>query len=682
MATIWLIERLFKADWDTIFIFLYGIGIGIVLTGVGALYFVTVLSPGLRSTKQPTTSLSTDEEIQKKKDKKTKNIVSRSSTTDETETIVSPDDGSNKERTKKHPRQVSSAQVPPVRDSTSKSAAKSMKAQRPEQNTPDSFVEISKEEKAFRKSYAYANALQSGTEGLPLVLRVAKSARGIPQDRKWVVRFKKDPSSISNGTTTTPRATGVDIPTRHDAFTPVFANSASPQFFSTPLFSGKLIFKVRTNPKSRYARYWIGRRRNFEVQIQGKFRSQPKGRLMFGAEIRERLRLGFVGTTLTRACDKLLHAFVNGVETSFGKDAAAESNNDFESPSNNNGFVRPHIAFPLIDLVDKFIVTPPNATPPELGVDIFPSEDDLSKKERRQHKYNTRDTYSFSFYNMYFDLPNWRLVNLPGLPNVELSSIYNDMPLHFVMYEGEHGMPNLRYFFALEVNHRKNIVDGHRYDKRLLPLLKKAALGQAGEPPLVQTSYPHLVDSNTGGTTTEEESNNNSPDDDEDEVSDYDEDAEIDVDYSSHSSSKLSQDSHSVDSNTPEPFPSASPSPTKRSLVSKVSNAGAKSAMENSQKQDEVKSIHGLSIPCAVTRGRLVFYIAKVWWITRGGERSQMITANGVGKGAEAATNNGVGNITTTNTTTDIRVDTFCVTVPCVNQLRKRLREILKKSDK
>ena len=43
----------------------------------------------------------------------------------------------------------------------------------------------------------------------------------------------------------------------------------------------------------------------------------------------------------------------------------------------------PHIVFPLVNAVDRLIVTPPGVTPPELGLIGVP-ESDADRKRRRQ----------------------------------------------------------------------------------------------------------------------------------------------------------------------------------------------------------------------------------------------------------------------------------------------------------
>ena len=55
--------------------------------------------------------------------------------------------------------------------------------------------------------------------------------------------------------------------------------------FETEIFKGTALLLVRTNPiDSHYRVFFHGTKREFEVQVQGKFKRQPDGEIYVGAE--------------------------------------------------------------------------------------------------------------------------------------------------------------------------------------------------------------------------------------------------------------------------------------------------------------------------------------------------------------------------------------------------------------
>jgi hypothetical protein len=187
---------------------------------------------------------------------------------------------------------------------------------------------------------------------------------------------------------------------------PLVINSRTAIPIRTELFEGKALLLIRppggTDVDPYYqTRIFQGRKRRFEVQLQGRFLKKPTGMLYIGAEVTERMQLGLV----TRGLCRILLAFVrklnNFMHYSFG-DAKGEQ--------------LPHIVFPLWSNVDKLVVTPPGDTPPELGRPL--EEDPQARAKRVKNPTPPSDlsldaTYSLSINSMYIDLPSWKLCNLP-----------------------------------------------------------------------------------------------------------------------------------------------------------------------------------------------------------------------------------------------------------------------------
>jgi len=116
--------------------------------------------------------------------------------------------------------------------------------------------------------------------------------------------------------------------------------------------------------------------------------------------------------------------------------------------------------FPIWKILDRIVISEPGVTPPPLGVEMFPDTGDKQKLNSMKPYpiFDTNHIYSFSFHSMYVDLVNWRVINLPGVDEVELRSIWKDLPIHFVSYDLKEGHElNLhrdvdkRYLFSFSV---------------------------------------------------------------------------------------------------------------------------------------------------------------------------------------------------------------------------------------
>jgi len=75
--------------------------------------------------------------------------------------------------------------------------------------------------------------------------------------------------------------------TKHpQLFSPCPPNSRTPVPFETELFRGVCLLLLRTEPMdSHYRAFFHGTKRQFEVQVQGRFKRQPTGEIYVGAGI-------------------------------------------------------------------------------------------------------------------------------------------------------------------------------------------------------------------------------------------------------------------------------------------------------------------------------------------------------------------------------------------------------------
>ncbi|RHY72352.1 hypothetical protein DYB34_001705 [Aphanomyces astaci] len=228
----------------------------------------------------------------------------------------------------------------------------------------------------------------------------------------------------------------------------LWPNSDTPVEIENEYFSGRILFLLKTEPRSpTWGQLFVGRRRLFWIQLQGKFKKQPQGIVYVGGEIPNKMKLGFFAKGLCRVLLSVINCLVVGLHNSFGRlypgDVAAVDDEEL-----------PHLAFPLHSSVDEFICTPAGEDPPALGADGF-----METREERAHRrsgkhpyeFNTHDTYSFSFFNFYLDFENWKVVNAPGVPDIHLAQFWGNMPLRIVSYSL--AQPSPRHTRALKLYH-------------------------------------------------------------------------------------------------------------------------------------------------------------------------------------------------------------------------------------
>lgn len=250
-------------------------------------------------------------------------------------------------------------------------------------------------------------------------------------------------------------------------------NSEEPYEFENDFVRGKLLFLLnRQDAKvpERVENIFDGKRRLFWVQVQLQFKKAPSGILYIGGEVPRAMNLGFFTGGLTKIILSVLQSLVRGLHYGFGVffPGAAATKADEELP---------HICFPLYTAVDQFVCTPPGSEPPTLGSLDFgePKEASLARRKSGKafYEYNTTDTYSFHFHSFFIDFSRWKLQNVPGMRDVDLSVFWSDMPLQLVAYsikpsqggnsvvasesdakKASHSLRAKEYKFCFELSHR------------------------------------------------------------------------------------------------------------------------------------------------------------------------------------------------------------------------------------
>lgn len=253
---------------------------------------------------------------------------------------------------------------------------------------------------------------------------------------------------------------GMVIPTLYchirneNNFMPIDSNS-KPIPFKCDIFEGVAALYIRTSPLPQdYKSFFLGNSCTFEVQVQGRFTKMPKGKLYIGAEISKAMNLGMVTRSLCRTILNFARTTLKNpyLHHSFGDD-------------NNQEY--PHITASLWSTADRIVVTPPNSSPPALGVQF--GEDTEARKIRRsnplyQPEIDINATYSISTKAKNIELCDWSLSGIPLMNSLDLHTFWSDSDLKLCCYAVEssedlpefHYQKNLEYCFAIELRHNSN----------------------------------------------------------------------------------------------------------------------------------------------------------------------------------------------------------------------------------
>jgi hypothetical protein len=240
-------------------------------------------------------------------------------------------------------------------------------------------------------------------------------------------------------------------------------NSSVPIPVETDLFVGHFLLILRpidptTDP------YWNERifstkKRRFVCQLQGKFKYVPENPVFAGFEVTDPMSLGLIAKGLCGALLKFLKSFNSHLHYAFGSDKE-----------------RAHIVFPAWSSFERFVVTKPGDTPPKMGEDFVESKESVSARKamRSKPEWNTQDTYSMSFYTMYFDLAQWKLVNLPFMNDIDLHTFWKNSDCRLSVYEktgsdDKHLISKCRYFFVVQVRFLGLDAKDETEDETVLP---------------------------------------------------------------------------------------------------------------------------------------------------------------------------------------------------------------------
>lgn len=152
----------------------------------------------------------------------------------------------------------------------------------------------------------------------------------------------------------------------------------------------------------------LGHQYTFDMQVQGKFKSIPKGSMFMGAEITKKMELGLFTKGICSSILQIVRAVNPYLHHSFG------DKKDYELP---------HIVGPMWSLFDRLEITPPGGKIPEIGGLLDEDAGHRIKRRKTPNFHvdvNTYDTYSMSFKTSSLELVDWTIVKVPVMGEMDL----------------------------------------------------------------------------------------------------------------------------------------------------------------------------------------------------------------------------------------------------------------------
>jgi len=217
-------------------------------------------------------------------------------------------------------------------------------------------------------------------------------------------------------------------------------NVSQPFKIETDYFTGFMLVYIRTpgvdkpvspSPSSSdfVARSYLRNKlRRFEFQFQVKLKRlpDPNGRVYFGVELVDGIKLGMIQRAFVGAA----MAFIKTTNPNFAYSITADGNGTSKSSD------RPHMAFPIEEGMNIVVATKKGEEPPKLGEEIF--EDPALIKARKNGAvvdWNLEDVYTLALWSAYVDFLDWRCVNLPGIRPFSLTNILQRQHMILTLYE-------------------------------------------------------------------------------------------------------------------------------------------------------------------------------------------------------------------------------------------------------
>jgi len=212
-----------------------------------------------------------------------------------------------------------------------------------------------------------------------------------------------------------------------------WVNSTAPQRISKDFIEGDLMFLVRDDEHS----YFEGMKRRFDVQFQFQLKQETQT-VWYGVELDETLELSYMQNMIATGSLGFCKRMNPG---SFYSRLSRE----------------PCMVFKVEHSMDRIARTEPGDSPPCLGEPIHETAKSIKKRAKHGMDWNTRDTFTISCFSAYFDFLSWSCINIPFMPNFDVTKVVGEQPFRLTAYvlkdeNGEHIAANKTYIYNMEIS--------------------------------------------------------------------------------------------------------------------------------------------------------------------------------------------------------------------------------------
>jgi len=212
-------------------------------------------------------------------------------------------------------------------------------------------------------------------------------------------------------------------------------------------FSGKVMLLIRTpdvdDPKepkptgetpARISNYMKSYKRRFEFQFQIKLKKVPTGPLFLGCEVEEMIKI----SRWTKGLAGFLLAMIRRINPGFHYSWGIKRDEVDAEVLKDGDYENTHLSFPVEASMDRVIITKPGDTPPELGHELFESNESVRRRRKMgagSIDWNLEDTYTLSLWSAYCDWIKWKSMNVPGCRPFSLGAVTGKQPIYLSVYE-------------------------------------------------------------------------------------------------------------------------------------------------------------------------------------------------------------------------------------------------------
>jgi hypothetical protein len=232
--------------------------------------------------------------------------------------------------------------------------------------------------------------------------------------------------------------------------TEIIPNS-QPMWIDNECFSGHVMLLIRTpdvdNPKdlkpsgetpARISEYMKGFKRRFEFQFQIKLKKVPTGPLFLGCEVEQMIQM----SRWTKSLATFLLAMIRRINPGFHYSLGIDRDKADPEQIKQGDYENTHLSFPVEASMDRVVITKPGETPPELGHELFETNESVKRRRRMgagSVDWNLEDTYTLCLWSAYFDWIKWKSMNVPGCRPFSLCAVTAKQPVYLSVYE----LPNV-----------------------------------------------------------------------------------------------------------------------------------------------------------------------------------------------------------------------------------------------